>query len=140
MAEELEATNNLLEKKNEILLDALQEIDGYAEKQKNLAELLSKGIFQLSMARQYDRSCKRVIDGLRQDIVALRVVNIDEDGEYNIRKTDAEINPIYFLSGMPSKNAWNAQALFIEALDQVAKLSEHSNKISCGLSDITKDV
>lgn len=107
----------------------LRDIDSYTNVQAKVADLMSKGIFQMAMARQYDRSCKQVVDSLRQDIDAKITLAVNEEGRTVAEEVADAIDPLYYFSGIPSRNARNAQSAFAEVLQLVVELSDIAKNI-----------
>ena len=114
-----------MELKNEVLSEILTNCDSYVKEQCLLGEIISKAMFQISLARQYDRNSLTVYN-CRQDIDASIRLQLSDKNTYEINKSPNDKDPIFYISGMPTKNTRNAQKLFIDALNIVIKLKNNA--------------
>eukprot|EP01041_Mallomonas_annulata_P008603 gene8603-17753_t len=123
----------ITENSKDVVLDIVQECDKFVNAHLELREIISKAFFQMTMARQYDRSALSIFH-CRHEIDATRKLFILNDGTFKMETATNDEDPLLYLTGMPTRNSRSAQHLFVEALIKCLKLAEHGHCILKGLS------
>jgi len=117
-----------VKEENEKMIEMLLNCDKYYQLQMDLKKIMSDAIFQLSLARKYDRSMTS-IENIRFELDANVKIDKATNGRLEIWESRPSINPILLISGMPNPHLKNAKSLFSQALN-----------LSIALGQLGKDI
>lgn len=115
---------------NEELMGVMSECNDYLSLQSELENALSSGIFLQAKAKKGGHLRMNSIDNMREDFDA--VVRVDEgtDGNFTEWKTKPKVDPMLYLTAMPSRDLRHAQESFKKALSISVSLASKSRKIN----------